>query len=83
MKAGELAFRKSDALRDSFSQARTVGDSSGNIRQAKFHERSTRGRDDIAAACVFAVGEVARRGREVKDTGTVGFIHVPLPGVRY
>lgn len=80
VRAGELSFRKSDALRDTFSQARKVGDSSGNIRQAKFHERSTRGRDDIAAACLFAVGEVARRSREVQGTGTGRFIHVPLAG---
>ena len=78
VKAEELAFRKSDALRDSFSQARTVSDSSGNVRQAKFHERSTRGRDDIAAACVFASGEVTRRKREVQGTEVPFMIHVPL-----
>ena len=69
VKAGDLRFRKSEAMRDSFSQARSISDSSGNVRQAKFHERSTRGRDDLSAACVFATGEVSRRLQEPVETG--------------
>ena len=77
VRAGDLRFRKSDAMRDSFSQARTIGDSSGNVRQAKFHERSTRGRDDMAAACVFGVGILARETQEPVNT-SVQVYHVPL-----
>ena len=76
VRAGDLRFKKSDAMRDSFSQARTIQDSSGNVRVAKFHERSTRGRDDISAACVFGVGVLARQEQEPVEQSSVYMYHV-------
>lgn len=80
VRSGDLAFRKTMAMRESFGAARTVADTSGNVRQAKFHERSTRSRDDIAAAAVFGIGELTRRQHEPVESGGVQVYHVGLPG---
>ncbi|MXY96386.1 MAG: hypothetical protein F4Z29_01235 [Gemmatimonadetes bacterium] len=67
--AGEISFRTTLLMRESFAAARTTADTVGNEKMAKETERSTRGRDDVAAAAVIASGEVERREREPQGQG--------------
>ena len=60
----KLAIRKSMLLRQSFSGARTQVQQ-GNEWMQKENERSTRGKDDVAAAIVISVAEVQRRTRDL------------------
>ena len=75
----KLAIRKSMLLRQSFSVARTQVQQ-GNEWLQKENERSTRGKDDVAAAIIIAVAEVHRRTRDLSGAGPARVYNFGLAG---
>ena len=70
-----IRIRDSSLMRHSFMAARTVSDASGNEKLAKETERSTRGKDDLAAAVVIAVAEQNRQDNMPPSQSFL--VHVP------